>query len=94
MKNRILNSDMFEWFRKLFIQRIYIDISTYEEDFCCHVYSWHSFFICWKDLKEVKETFLESKNLYSFVEFSCDNAWFSGRSQRLIFLEEVLNKFK
>ena len=44
-----------KWFRNDFLNKIYNDISTDNERFCCHVNSWHKLFICWKDLKEVEE---------------------------------------
>lgn len=94
---RIINSDRMSWFRKSFLTKIEKEILIYKYRYCCHVKSWHSIFICWKDLKEVQEN-LDSKYIIDHIKnenyFDCSNVWFYSRTHRLNFLDECLAKFK
>lgn len=93
---KIINSKYFKWFRKNYLNRIYSDIILNKAKYCCVVYSWHSFFICWKDLKEVKDNmnsvFLR-KEIRDNISFqNCVNSWFWHKTERINFLKECLNK--
>lgn len=82
------------WFRKGFLTKIrkeIFDLNGY--GYCCHVNSWHKIFICWKDLKEVKEN-LDSKYIKEYIFYNCSNVWFRTYDDRIAFLDECLNKFK
>ena len=79
------------------MKTIYRSIRHYKAHYCCHVLSIYRLFICWKNLKEVKENYdsvfirdsiKESKN------FNCEEHWFHSRRERLKFLKECLSKFK
>jgi hypothetical protein len=66
--------------------------------YCCYVISWHRLFICWKELKEVKEN-MNSNTLFNFIRKNVSNQhcglpWFSNKENRLNFLKECLDKFK
>ena len=97
MIKNFINSDNMKWFRKSFLLRIQNDISSEKRFYCCYVDSWHSIFICWKDLKEVQEN-LQSIHIRepftSELNFTCREVWFDSKTERLLFLEECLLKFK
>lgn len=95
---KIINSPYMTWFRKSFLNRIHKEISTDKEMYCCLVKSWHSWFICWKDLKEVNEN-LTSKQIIQFLrtygyELNCTKIWFDSKTERLAFLQECIDKCK
>ena len=90
----LINLRLFKPFRKIFLERIRKDILHKDNvNFCCHVKSWHSIFICWKDLKEVKEN-MNSKYLSVGLPYNCDFSWFTNRNSRISFLDECLLKFE
>jgi len=91
---RIINSDYMKWFRKRYLRYIYKQIRLGNEHFCCHVKCVYSLFICWKDLKEVKEN-MNSELISSLLKsnLTCSRSWFRYRHERLEFLQECLNKF-
>lgn len=98
MMKKLINSDRMAWFRKRFLKKIYIAILSNSSGYCCRVKPWESIFICWKDLKEVKEN-MNSDQLIKdingdFTNYTCENAWFWCKEFRLLFLEECLSKFK
>lgn len=86
-----------KWFRKSFLLKIQRDIIFGKKHHCCNVNTWHRLFICWKDLKEVKENMQSNylkiviKNNYAF--HNCDYSWFYDKSDRLSFLQECVIKF-
>lgn len=93
---RIINSNMFKWFRKSFLKTIHNRIEIDKSLFCCNVKSWHSWFICWKDLKEVQEN-LDSEYIHESLKgkdtiLDCGYVWFMSKQNRLAFLKECLNK--
>lgn len=88
----LINSSLMKWFRKSFLTKIHSDILYNKKYYCCKVNSWHSFFICWKNLKEVKEN-MNSKELKEITEYSCNFSWFYNKVGRLEFLKECLMKF-
>jgi hypothetical protein len=94
---RIINSDRMSWFRKSFLTKIRKEIFIKKYEYCCHVKSWHTIFICWKDLKEVKEN-LNSKYIKEYIKedkyYTCSEIWFRTHNDRLNFLDECLAKFK
>lgn len=99
MIKQMINSYYFKWFRKSFLNKIYNTIEHGNTtDYCCNVKSWHTLFICWKDLKEVKEN-MNSDALSEFIKKNiskqdCSFVWFPTRKDRLKFLKECLDKFK
>lgn len=93
LKNNIINSFLFERFRKSFLKRILKDITLNKTKFCCLVWSYHRIFICWKDLKEVKEN-MSSKYLIESINYDCSEVWFWFKEDRISFLKECLSKFK
>lgn len=94
---KIINSPSFAWFRKAFLKKILKTIIKGKTGFCCLVTSWHSWFICWKDLKEVQEN-LHSEHIALRIKvghrFNCNEVWFDEPSDRILFLQECLMKFK
>ena len=90
---KIINSKYFKRFRKSFLKTILDKIENYEDKFCCHVFTWHRLFICWKDLKEVQEN-LNSEYIWKSTSdsYSCNNVWFIGRENRMAFLKECISK--
>ena len=84
------------WFRKSFLKRIYKRIKSEKVDYCCLVWSWHSVFICWKDLKEVQDN-ITSHYISEHVRGNkdnrnCRNVWFYTKGDRLGFLNECITK--
>ena len=96
MIKNFINSEKMKWFRKSFLNKIYNDISTDNERFCCHVNSWHKLFICWKDLKEVEENQKSNfiKYYYNNSDLICGNVWFNNKTDRMDFLKECISKFE
>lgn len=94
---RIINSDRMSWFRKSFLIKIRNEIFNRDRYYCCHVKSWHSKFICWKDLKEVQEN-LNSEYIKFYIKeeklYDCSEVWFRSDNDRLNFLDECIAKFK
>ena len=100
---KLINSKYMKWFRKLFLQYLYnelcIHIETYSKPmFLCNVKCICGMFISWIDLKEVRDNLDSSyilnsaKQLDSFPNKNI--VWFDRNIDRLLFLEECLNKFK
>ncbi len=87
-----------KWFRKSFLKKIYKNISTDKDRFCCKVNSWHTFFISFKDLKEVKENqksdFIKSYFNGLDLPLKCYRVWFISKSDRIDFLQECINKLE
>jgi hypothetical protein len=96
----IINTFLFTKYRKYILQKILSDITSGKHDFCCYVEFKGKSFICWKDLKEVRETLqttkilIEWKTDYLINNPTCETVWFDNKEQRLAFLKECLNKFK
>lgn len=99
----LINSKYMKWFRKLFLQYLYnelcIHIETYSKPmFLCHVKCICGMFISWIDLKEVRDNLDSSYILNSVKQLDSfpnkDMVWFDRNTDRLLFLEECLNKFK
>ena len=99
----LINSRYMKWFRKLFLQHLYNKLSIHMEKygrpmFLCEVKCIYGIFISWIELKEVRDN-LDSnyilRSVKSFDEFPNKNiVWFDRNIDRLLFLEECLNKFK
>lgn len=89
----LINTKVFKLFRKSFLERIRQNIFATKENYCCAVFSWHRFFICWKNLKEVKEN-MHSKFLIERENYDCKGVWFINRHDRINFLTECLLKFE
>ncbi len=94
---KIINSKFFKNLRKKYLQKIYDEISNDNKEFCCHVIIKLGMFICWKNLKEVKDNM---NSLYLRYEIrtikanqTCEKAWFENKEIRLLFLQECLDKF-
>lgn len=87
-----INSPLMKWFRKAFLKIIYFQILHNKKNHCCKVENWHSLFICWKDLKEVKAN-MNSKQLLDWSSYSCHISWFNSKEKRLNFLNECIKKF-
>ena len=91
-----------KWFRWLFISylyyKLYFHVKKYNDHmFLCHVDCIYEKFISWMDLKEVRDN-LDSEHIHNSARednaFPCkDLIWFEGNKNRLLFLEECLNKF-
>lgn len=85
-------------FRKSFLQTIYNEIEKDEKLYCCCVITWHKLFICWKNLKEVKNNmdsgYLRDVIISGREEANCINGWFSCKSNRLGFLKECIKSIK
>lgn len=94
---KLINSSRMSWFRKSFLINIRKEIFNDDRYYCCHVDSWHSKFICWKDLKEVQEN-LNSEYIKFYVKeeklYNCSEVWFYNKTKRLNFLDECIAKFK
>ena len=99
----LINSRYMKWFRKLFLQYLYnelcIHIETYSKPmFLCNVKCICGMFISWTDLKEVRDNLDSSYILNSVKQLDSfpnkDIVWFDRNTDRLLFLEECLNKFK
>lgn len=90
----LINSRLFKPFRKSFLKKIRKEVTDNNSlvNFCCLVKSWHTIFICWKDLKEVKEN-MKSKYLVP-PPYRCDLPWFQNRNDRISFIDECLLKFE
>ncbi len=84
------------WFRKSFLKRIYKQIKSGNEKYCCLVWSWHSVFICWKDLKEVQDNitshYISERVRGNKDNQNCGNVWFYTKGARLGFLNECITK--
>lgn len=93
IKNNIINSFLFDGFRKAFLEKILKSITLNKKKFCCCVWSYHRIFICWKDLKEVKKN-MSSKYLKKMDGYNCGKVWFCRKEDRISFLKECLNNFK
>ena len=99
----LINSKYMKWFRKLFLLYLYTKVSVSikmnrKQIFLCHVKCIYGIFISWMDLKEVKDN-LDSSYILDYVkkadEFPCNQmVWFDRNIDRLLFLEECLDKFK
>ena len=100
---KLINSRYMKWFRKLFLQHLYNKLSIHMEKygrpmFLCEVKCIYGIFISWMDLKEVRDNLDSSYILNPVKQFdtfpSKDIIWFNRNIDRLLFLEECLNKFK
>lgn len=84
-----------KWFRKMYLTNIYNKIHSGKENFCCIASkkTIYSLFICWKNLKEVKEN-MNSTYLTTYISnYSCKMNRFNYKTDRLSFLKECLTKF-
>ena len=99
----LINSKYMKWFRKLFLQYLYnelcIHIETYSKPmFLCNVKCICGMFLSWIDLKEVRDNLDSSYILNSVKQLDSfpnkDIVWFDRNTDRLLFLEECLKKFK
>ena len=99
----LINSKYMKWFRKLFLQYLYNKLSIHMEKygrpmFLCEVKCICGMFISWTDLKEVRDNLDSSYILNSVKPFDTfpnkNIVWFDRNIDRLLFLEECLNKFK
>ena len=100
---KFINSKYLKWFRKLFLLHLYNKLSAHMERyskpmFLCQEHCIYGIFISWIDLKEVRDNLDSSyilnsaKQLDSFpTEYI---VWFDRNIDRLLFLEECLDKFK
>ena len=100
---KLINSKYMKWFRKLFLLHLYNKLSVHMEKdskpmFLCQEHCIYGTFISWMDLKEVRDNLDSSYLLYSVKSLdSFPNkyiVWFDRNIDRLLFLEECLNKFK
>ena len=98
-----INSKYMKWFRKLFLQYLYNELCLHMETcskpmFLCEVKCIYGIFISWIDLKEVRDNLDSSYILGSVKRFDTfpnkNIVWFDRNIDRLLFLEECLNKFK
>ena len=99
----LINSKYMKWFRKLFLQHLHNELSIHMEKygkhmFLCQVKCIYGIFISWMDLKEVRDNLDSSYILNPVKQFdtfpSKDIVWFNRNIDRLLFLEECLDKFK
>lgn len=100
---KFINSKYMKWFRKLFLLYLYNKVSisikmNREHTFLCQVKCIYGIFISWIELKEVKDN-LDSSYILCSVKrvdtFPNKNiVWFDRNIDRLLFLEECLDKFK
>jgi hypothetical protein len=94
----LINSFWFTGYRKYILEKILSDITSGKHDFCCHVEFKGKDFICWKDLKEVRETLQTTKTLIEWKAYylinnpTCKTVWFDNEYQRITFLKECLKK--
>ena len=100
---KLINSKYMKWFRKLFLLHLYNKLSAHMEIyskpmFLCQEHCIYGTFISWMDLKEVRDNLDSSYLLYSVKSLdSFPNkyiVWFDRNIDRLLFLEECLDKFK
>ena len=100
---KLINSKYMKWFRKLFLQYLYnelcLHMETYSKPmFLCQEHCIYGTFISWIDLKEVRDNLDSSYILNSVKQLDSfpnkDIVWFDTNTDRLLFLEECLNKFK
>lgn len=99
---KFINSKYMKWFRWLFISylyyKLYFHVKKYNDHmFLCRVDCIYGKFISWMDLKEVRDN-LDSEHIQNCAREdntfpSKDLIWFEGNKNRLLFLEECLNKF-
>ena len=98
-----INSKYMKWFRKLFLLHLYNELSVHMREyskpmFLCQEHCIYGTFISWIDLKEVRDNLDSSYILHSVKSLdSFPNkgmVWFNRNIDRLLFLEECLNKFK
>lgn len=99
----LINSKYMKWFRKLFLLHLYNKLSVHMERyskpmFLCQVNCIYGTFISWIDLKEVRDN-LDSSYISRSVKridtFPTEDVfWFGRNIDRLLFLEECLDKFK
>ena len=98
-----INSKYMKWFRKLFLLHLYNKLSVHMEKygkpmFLCQEHCIYGIFISWIDLKEVRDN-LDSSYISRSVKridtFPTEYiVWFDRNIDRLLFLEECLDKFK
>ena len=100
---KLINSKYMKWFRKLFLLHLYNELSVHMREyskpmFLCNVNCIYGIFISWMDLKEVRDNLDSSYILRPVKRFnpfpSKDIIWFDRNIDRLLFLEECLDKFK
>ena len=100
---KFINSKYMKWFRKLFLLYLYNELSIHMERyskpmFLCQVKCIYGTFISWMDLKEVRDNLDSSYISRSVKQFDTfpteDIGWFNRNIDRLLFLEECLDKFK
>ena len=100
---KLINSKYMKWFRKLFLQYLYNELCLHMETcskpmFLCNVECICGMFISWTDLKEVRDNLDSSYILNSVKQLDSfpnkDIVWFDRNTDRLLFLEECLDKFK
>ena len=100
---KLINSKYMKWFRKLFLLHLYNELSVHMREyskpmFLCNVNCIYGIFISWIDLKEVRDNLDSSyilnsaKQLDSFPNKGI--VWFDRNTDRLLILEECLDKFK
>ena len=98
-----INSKYMKWFRKLFLLHLYNELSVHMREyskpmFLCNVKCICGIFISWIDLKEVRDNLDSSYILNSVKQLDSypnkNIVWFDRNIDRLLFLEECLNKFK
>lgn len=95
----IINSKFGIRFRLSFLKRIHKEISNNKQYYCCAVNSWHSYFICWKDIREVQDN-LNSNKICKIARehitgqkliFNCSFSWFDNKYNRILFLIKVIS---
>ena len=100
---KLINSKYMKWFRKLFLLHLYNKLSVHMEIyskpmFLCQEHCIYGTFISWIDLKEVRDNLDSSYISRSVKRFNTfpteDIVWFDRNIDRLLFLEECLDKFK
>ena len=100
---KLINSKYMKWFRKLFLLHLYNKLSAHMEIyskpmFLCQEHCIYGTFISWMDLKEVRDNLDSSYISRSVKRFNTfpnkDIFWFDRNIDRLLFLEECLDKFK
>ena len=100
---KLINSKYMKWFRKLFLLHLYNELSVHMREyskpmFLCNVKCICGIFISWIDLKEVRDNLYSSYILNSVKQLDSypnkNIVWFDRNIDRLLFLEECLNKFK
>jgi hypothetical protein len=99
--NKFINSDYCIRFRRIYILSLMgyiksgLEINPDKNYYICLIKTRQSKWICWKDLKEVREN-LNSEFIREPIRmsgrFTCDNSWFSSNSDRLSFLNQCLDK--